>query len=457
MSDSKRRLLPRLRTFLVRVLLPLVLIVAVMAVQFTDPPFRARIRDNAFDQLQLLAPLPYQDSLPVRVIAIDDASLTAIGQWPWPRTVLAGIIDRLTQMGARVVALDMVMSEPDRTSPEQVSASWPKRQALLDVLDKLPSHDKILAQSFSRSSVDVGFPIEPVAVSARLPPVKAHFLSFGGKASDWLPHYGGGLASLPVLTDAAQGSGAISMEPSSDGVLRAVPLLYFVKDTLYPGLGLEALRLFAGLDNLSLQIAGQAVGQAGGILGVGLGKDTFLPTATDGRVWLHFRPLAPERYISAQDVLANKVDPGKIKDHIIFIGATAKGLGDTIYSPLGELIPGIEGHVQLVEQLMTGDSLSRPAWENDLLLATLLGTALLLWLLLARYRPVWSVLLTALVVTGLFALSVWLFMFKQLLLDPLYPGAVSRCAIHRDGRSTLSANRTGAALDTQCVFALRLA
>jgi adenylate cyclase len=156
-------------------------------------------------------------------------------------------------------------------------------------------------------------------------------------------------------------------------------------------------------------------------MGVGLGKDVFLPTAPDGRVWLHFRPLATERYLSAQAILKGSVDAEQVKDHIVFVGATAKGLGDTIYSPMGELIPGVEGHVQLVEQLMTGETLSRPAWENDLLLATLIATVLLLWLLLARYRPVWSVLLTMLVVTGLFALSVWLFMSKQLLLDPFYP------------------------------------
>ncbi|MDP1871034.1 MAG: adenylate/guanylate cyclase domain-containing protein [Gallionella sp.] len=419
--DSKRQRLPRISPLITRIFLPLAVIVAALVIQYADPQFRARIRDNAFDQLQSIAPLPYRSELPVRVIAIDDASLSAIGQWPWPRTVLSGLIDRLTDMGAQVIVLDMLLSEADRTSPEQISAFWPGHQALQNALKNIPSHDKTLANSFSRSNVVIGFPIEPVAVSTIPPPAKAHFLSFGGNAADWLPHYGGGLASLPVLTDAAQGSGAISLEPSSDGVLRAVPLLYHVKDTLYPGLGLEALRLSGGVSNLTLQIAAPATGRTPGIAGVGLDKEVFFPTAPDGRVWLHFRPLAPERYLSAQSVLTGKADNKLIKDHIVFIGATAKGLGDTIYSPLGELIPGIEGHVQLVEQLMTGDTLLRPAWENDLLLATLCASGLLLGWLLARYRPVWSVLLTVLVLTGLFALSVWLFIYQHLLLDPFYP------------------------------------
>jgi adenylate cyclase len=94
-SDHKKRRLPRFSAFLIRVLLPAAVIVAVIAIQFAHPQFRARIRDNAFDQLQLLAPLPYRDSLPVRVVAIDDASLASIGQWPWPRVVLSGVVEYL--------------------------------------------------------------------------------------------------------------------------------------------------------------------------------------------------------------------------------------------------------------------------------------------------------------------------------------------------------------------------
>ncbi|MCK9201899.1 MAG: adenylate/guanylate cyclase domain-containing protein [Gallionella sp.] len=420
--DTKQKRLAHYTAFLLRALLPAVLIVAALVVQFADPQFRARIRDNAFDQLQSFAPLPYRDELPVRVIAIDDDSLARIGQWPWPRTVLADIIDRLTAMGARVVALDIVLSEPDRTSPEQVAAAWPKQPALQALLGQIPEHDKILAASFTRNKVAIGFPIEAVASSSRLPPVKARFLNFGGNAGDWLPHYGGGLASLPLLTNAASGSGAISREPGSDGVMRNMPLLYRVKNTLYPGLSLEALRLFGGQDNLALQVAKpETTGQVPGIMGIGLGKDIFLPTAPDGQVWIHFRPLATERYVSAIDLLEGKIDPQRVKDHIVFVGATAKGLGDTIYSPLDELIPGIEGHVQLTEQLLTGETLSRPAWENDLLVATLLGAWLLLGFMLHRYRPIWSVLLTVLVVAGLFLLSLWLFVSRHLLLDPSYP------------------------------------
>ncbi len=413
--------LRRIGAALLRAVFPTLVMAVALFIQVTDPQFRARLRENAFDQLQSLAPLTYHDELPIRVVAIDDASLAGIGQWPWPRTVLARMVDQLTAMGAKVVAFDVVLSEPDRSSPEQVAAAYPDQPLLQRQLQKLPAHDQLLADSVVRSRVVLGFPIEPVSVSASLPPAKARFLSLGGTASDWLPPYGGGLSPLPLLAKAAAGSAAISLEPGSDGVLRAVPLVYRVHDTLYPGMALETLRLFGGLDNLTLEVAAASAGQAPGLLGVGMGQHGFLPTATDGRVWLHFRPLAPARYVSAQDLLAGKVDAQRVKGHMVFIGVTAKGLGDTLYSPLGELIPGIEGHVQLTEQLLSGTSLQRPAWENDALLATLLVTWLLLGSMLARVRPVWSVLLWGLLVVGCLAVSVWLFVARQVLLDPIFP------------------------------------
>jgi adenylate cyclase len=398
-----------------RRILPAAVIAAALLIQFADPQFRARIRDNAFDQLQSISPLPYRAELPVRVVAIDEASLTRLGQWPWSRLVLAEMVDKLHKLGARVVAFDVVFAEADRTSPEQMALAFPHQRALQQSLRRFPVHDQVLANSFVQSRVVLGFPIEPLAAGGKLPPEKARFLSFGGNAGDWLPNYGGALSGLPQLTRAAKGSGAISLEPASDGVLRAVPLVYQVGGALYPGMGLEALRLFDGRDNLALQIDAQ------GIAGVALDNNTFFPTAPDGRVWLHFRPLAAERYVSAKDLLADKVDAKLFKDHIVFIGATAKGLGDTIYSPLGELVPGIEGHVQLTEQLMTGDTLLRPTWESDWLLLMLLVMWLLLAFLLARYRPLWSVLLTLLLLAGVFVFSLWLFTAQHLLLDPFFP------------------------------------
>jgi adenylate cyclase len=78
------------------------------------------LRLIAFDSFQRLDPQPYDPTLPVRIVDIDQASLDRVGQWPWPRTTVARLLENLTAQGAAVVAFDVLFSEPDRTSPEQL-------------------------------------------------------------------------------------------------------------------------------------------------------------------------------------------------------------------------------------------------------------------------------------------------------------------------------------------------
>ena len=98
------------------VLLATFVLSAVTVLRAFDPAPVAQLRERSFDIYQHLQPRPYAD-FPVRVVDIDEASLAQYGQWPWPRTLLAQFVQRLTDLGAAVIALDMVFPEPDRTSP----------------------------------------------------------------------------------------------------------------------------------------------------------------------------------------------------------------------------------------------------------------------------------------------------------------------------------------------------
>ena len=64
---------------------------------------------------------PPKSDVPV-IVGVDEASLAAFGQWPWPRYRLAALVERLQQLGAQVIAIDILMPEPDRSSPEVVQA-----------------------------------------------------------------------------------------------------------------------------------------------------------------------------------------------------------------------------------------------------------------------------------------------------------------------------------------------
>ena len=105
--------------------IPLSILLTCIFLRWQDVPFVDQLRLTVFDTYQRISPRPYQD-VGVRIIDIDEKSLEEMGQWPWPRTRLAGLIYRLRSAGARVVGFDVVFAEPDRTSPARVVKDWPK-------------------------------------------------------------------------------------------------------------------------------------------------------------------------------------------------------------------------------------------------------------------------------------------------------------------------------------------
>lgn len=416
----------KLTTWISRGFLPFTVIVILVFVQLEDPLARNRIRDISFDQLQKMHPGLYDDNIPIRVIAIDDQSLAAVGQWPWPRTVLAQIVDQLNAAGASVIVMDMLLAEADRTSPELVKQFWPDNAQLDALLARFPSHDQLLAASFARARVVSAVAAHNKYGQGSTPSPKLRVVSDGGDARDWMRGWAGATGFISPLVDSTIGAGVVTVVPDHDGILRSMPLLSMAGDVLYPGLGLEALRTYLGVDTVKVRVRQKNstfTNKEEGIEGLELGRAAFLPTSGDTHVWLHARPLAPQRYVSAIDVLTGRVEPKRIRDHIVLIGATSVGLGDTLRTPLGEVVPGVEGHLQLVEQLMTNTYLLRPQWENTLVVGLLLVTGFLLAVMLEKIRPAWSVLLVSTPIVCMFIGADWLFVNQRLLFDPLYPAA----------------------------------
>src|ERR1700682_5106476 len=93
-----------------------VLLLALVPLRVLDPPPLQELRVRTFDLFQVLRPRE-QTARPVAIVDIDEESLKAIGQWPWPRTTVADLITRITQLGAAVIGFDVIFPEPDRMSP----------------------------------------------------------------------------------------------------------------------------------------------------------------------------------------------------------------------------------------------------------------------------------------------------------------------------------------------------
>src|SRR5688572_12071760 len=105
----------------------LVLLAAFLLLRLWDPIAVEELRLRSFDFYQVLKPREVTFR-PVVIVDIDQPSLETFGQWPWPRTLVADLINKLTQLGSRATAFDVVFAERDRTSPDVIA----KLQAGLD-------------------------------------------------------------------------------------------------------------------------------------------------------------------------------------------------------------------------------------------------------------------------------------------------------------------------------------
>ncbi len=139
------------------VLASLVLAIA-LALRWADPPVLSDLRALVFDQYQRVQPREYKDA-PVKIVDIDDESLIRFGQWPWPRSLVAQLLQKLREQGAVVVAMDIVFSEPDRTAPSRVFSGWglaPDDELSQELALRVTDPDEDLAAELKRGNVVLG-------------------------------------------------------------------------------------------------------------------------------------------------------------------------------------------------------------------------------------------------------------------------------------------------------------
>jgi hypothetical protein len=216
---------------------------------------------------------------PVIIIDIDEASLQALGQWPWPRTRLARLIEATHRMGALAVGLDMIMPEADRLSPSVFVAERPDvSQALREELAQLPSNDAILADILRNTPSVVGragtFAPRGDTAGGQTP-VRV----YGDTPITHVQVYAGHMTNLPAIERAAAGHGYLNATLDADGVVRTMPLLVAVHRALAPTLAIELVRVAVGESWYGVY------GSRGGVRGVQIGK-AFIPTDSDGRIRL---------------------------------------------------------------------------------------------------------------------------------------------------------------------------
>jgi adenylate cyclase len=395
----------------------------------TDNGGLQTLRNIQFDQFQRWHPRTYE-KVPVRVVDIDDESLARLGQWPWPRTRVAELLDTLGAAGVAAVVFDVMFAEPDRTAPKVAVDLWKLQGAQRAAVLALPDHDEVFTRSLEKNDAVLGFAMlrgpgvaaggsatGSAAVPPHLPLQKAHYIYLGEPQPGQLRQFDGAVTSLPAFEQAAQGNGALSFVPDGDGVVRRVPLVLQIGGTPVGTLVSEALRVGQGphVQNVVLKSADGNVGLAEIRIG-----DITIPTTPQGEMWLHYTQPLKERHVPAWKVLSGQVPADQLAGHIVLVGSSAQGLMDLRFSPMG-LMAGVDAHAQGLEQALSGHFLERPSWARGLEGLVLVFSCLLAGLLALRTRALPAASATLAMLVCILGGAWWAFVARGLLLDAATP------------------------------------
>ncbi|HWT98991.1 MAG TPA: adenylate/guanylate cyclase domain-containing protein [Terriglobales bacterium] len=442
------------------ILLPLALLLGALLLHTIDPQQIGYLRNDTFDNYQRLKPNRYNPDLPVRIAAIDEQSLKKFGQWPWPRTTMAMLINRLHDLGASVVGLDILFVEPDRSSPEQIVEQLPETPDLdhvRETLSKLPDNDSVLASALRSTPTVLAFALtqaDPRRQQLAPKPIGG-FAVVGANYDDmsFLPSFAYDIVPLPQLTAAynsiptARGVGATNALPGPDGIYREIPLAFSYRsmptvtdydlatEYLVPSFVAEILRVAFGettyvLSNggaVTIQTLGSFLHQSG-VGRIRIGKSLTIPTTKNGSVLLYDTGHIDQRAFSLADIMKPDFNRSLVEGRIILVGATVEGLNDLKSSPITPNMPGVEFHAQAIEQVLATNLLNerpliRPYWANVVEAFFLLAVGMIM-IFMIRHRGALAGLLLSLITIVVAIAGSWhLFSTWRFLVDPIYPSA----------------------------------
>ncbi|OJY36698.1 MAG: hypothetical protein BGP06_13355 [Rhizobiales bacterium 65-9] len=402
-------------------------IIAGVALAAFDPsPLRA-VRDLAFDSFMALKPRVYDADAPVRVVDIDEESLRRMGQWPWPRTILARLVTAIGDAGAAAIALDLLFAEPDRTSLEQIVAGMeasPARDDLARVArERKTTNDDALADAMKRYPVAIGLAV--AQSGGEKPPQRVGLVWQGDPGGDFLPQVPArATLPLPGLMESAAGLGALNFLPDRDTIVRRAPSLLMIDGVATPSLSMEALRLAQQASTYLVKASNasgaEAFGQQTGVVSVRNG-DIAIDTERDGQIRVYYAGFQPQRRIPAWRILAGDVAPDELRGRIVFVGASAPALADIRATPLQPDAPGVEVHAEAIEHILSGGRLARPDYAVGVEITAIVLGGLLAALVSALCAPLLGAALAFALATS-FALGSWLFFARAgLLFDPATP------------------------------------
>jgi len=361
--------------------------------------------DNIIYDARLTLTMPRGVDSRVVILDIDEKSLQELGHWPWPRNLMARIIDALfDQYQVAIVGFDVVFAEADYSSGIRALDQYAQNE-----LKEIPGflnayrqmrpeldYDGLFAKSLKDRKVVLGYYLNSEKDSKRIAAIPEPVLpkgTFSGRNiafTSWVG-YGGNLSEF--LKNAAS-AGHFNPFTDSDGVVRRVPLIAELDGAYYEALSLAMVRTLLEFPKVEPGFA------AGGAMQKGY----------SGLEWLRVGPLTipvdetvsalvPYRghkfsfpYISLTDVVAGRVNLGQLKGKIALVGTTAPGLLDLRTTPVDSVYPGVEVHANMIAGILDKRIKQKPAYIIGAEVILLVGGGVLLSILIPMLSAFWATL-----------------------------------------------------------------
>lgn len=332
----------------------------------------------------------------VLIVDVDEASLNRFGQWPWPRHLVARLLDIVRDGKPDAVGVDILFAEPDRSSLISVNKNLKAEIGMeLDISNLPPEivdQDLALSRSLQRGSIYLGVMFrfgEKFKIKEELPRSRLSITSISqkGEGVEPFPVADSVVTAIPQLAKSVDGLGFVNAVPDSDGVIRRLPLFIRYGGNLYPSLALTAYLRSIHSETVVVHSDHQ------GLVSIKAGK-AFVPVDKYGFVSLRFRgPSKTYTYISAAEVLDGKISQDIFNQKIVFVGSSAEGLRDIHTTPFDRRFSGVEVHATMAGALLDHDFISIPTWNTGVQGVGALVAALLALIIVLRFST-WATGLT---------------------------------------------------------------
>jgi len=399
--------LPKLPKYALRILLGLLVtgVLLANAMHFIHIGLIERLELISYDaRVQLTMPGGKDER--IVIVDLDEKSLAEVGRWPWGRDKMARLVDVLFERHQiSVLGFDVLFAEPDASSGlDKLKAlergelrHVPAFKSELAKLAPTMDHDGLFAAAIAKRPVvlSVNFDFSQAkdgdlrGVGVLPPPALPGEAMTGRNFGVRTAHKFAG--NLPQIQAGASAAGHFNSIPDVDGVIRSTPMLVKYDKDYYESLSLAMMRVLLDSPPL-IPVLPTEPDPAGydAIESLRIGP-IEIPVGENVAALVPFRGAERSfRYISATDVLHERVPADSMQGAIVLLGTTAAGLFDLRSTPVATVYPGVELHANLIAGMLDGTFKQQPPYALAIEVVVLLLLGIALSMLLPRLDPLFG-------------------------------------------------------------------